>query len=179
MASRVRQLERVTPPDFDAVGILRILLEKRVHFVVIGGIAGNLLGSTTVTRDLDIMYARDQPNLEALASALRDLEVTLRGADHGLPFRVDERTLHNGLNFTFDTRLGPFDCLGEVEGGFSYDVLQPNAETVPVGGITVEVSSLDDLIRMKRATGRARDFGEVENLSALRDVRDGRLEEPW
>lgn len=179
MASRVRTIQRVTPPDFDSIGILRVMLDRRVRFVVIGGIAGNLLGSTTYTFDLDVCYARDPANLEALASALRDLEVSLRGADRGLPFKVDARTLRNGLNFTFDTRLGRFDCLGEVGGGFTYAVLQPNAETVPVGGMTVEVASLDDLIRMKRATGRARDFSEAENLSALRDVRQGRLQEPW
>jgi len=34
------------------------------------------------------------------------------------------------------------------------------------------VSSLDDLIAMKRAAGRNKDRIEVENLSALREVRD-------
>ena len=179
MASHVRQIERVTPPDFDAAGIIRVLLDKRVRFVVIGGIAGNLLGSTNVTHDIDVCYARDAENLEALATALRDLEASLRGADPGLPFKLDARTLRNGLNFTFNTRLGPLDCLGETSGKFTYDVLRPNVETVPLADMSVEVSSLDDLIRMKRATGRARDMAEVENLSALRDVRQGRLQEPW
>jgi hypothetical protein len=179
MASRVRQIERVTPPDFDAAGILRILVTRGVRFVVIGGTAGNLLGSTTVTHDIDICYARDAGNLEALAAALRDLEVSLRGADPGLPFKVDARTLRIGLNFTFDTRLGPFDCLGETTGGFSYELLQPNIETVPLSGIEIPVCSLDDLIRMRRAAGRIKDLVDMENLSALRDVRRGRLEEPW
>ena len=36
----------------------------------------------------------------------------------------------------------------------------------------VLVASLDDLIRMKRAAGRNKDLIEVENLSALREVRE-------
>jgi len=179
MASRVRHIERLTPPDFDSAAVIRVLHGRGVRFVLIGGIAGNLLGSTTFTHDLDICYARDAENLDALATALRDLEASLRGVDPGLPFKLDARTLRNGLNFTFNTRLGPFDCLGEAGGGFTYANLQPNAETVPLAEMTVEVASLDDLIRMKRATGRARDMAEVENLSALRDVRGGRLQEPW
>ena len=39
-------------------------------------------------------------------------------------------------------------------------------------GSNVPVASLDDLIRMKRAAGRNKDLIEVENLSALREVRD-------
>jgi hypothetical protein len=41
-----------------------------------------------------------------------------------------------------------------------------------VEGIRVMVASLDDLIRMKRAAGRNKDLIEVENLSALREVRE-------
>jgi hypothetical protein len=32
---------------------------------------------------------------------------------------------------------------------------------------------------MRRAAGRIKDLVDMENLSALRDVRRGRLEEPW
>jgi len=39
-------------------------------------------------------------------------------------------------------------------------------------GTTVPVASIDDLIRMKRAAGRNKDLIEVENLAALREVRD-------
>ena len=41
-----------------------------------------------------------------------------------------------------------------------------------VTGWKVMVASLDDIIAMKRAAGRIKDRIEVENLSALREVRD-------
>jgi len=41
-------------------------------------------------------------------------------------------------------------------------------------GLVVPVASLDELIRMKRATGRPKDRIEVETLAALRSTRDER-----
>lgn len=157
---------------FEPVPILRTLVAHDVRFVLIGGLAGHVHGSTSFTRDTDICYERTPENMERLAAALRELRVTLRGADAGLPFKIDALTIRNGLNFTFDTDYGWFDCLGEAS-GYAYDVLVANAEPADVGdGVVVQVTSLDDLIRMKRAAGRHKDLVEVENLSKLRDVRE-------
>jgi hypothetical protein len=160
--------------EFDPTAILRVLDAHGVMYVVVGGVSGSLHGSTTLTQDIDIAYGRDRQNLQRLAAALRDLRATLRGAPKDLPFRLDAATLRAGLNFTFSTRLGPLDCIGEAAGGFTYDNLVGNAERYAVSGMTVVVASLDDLIRMKRAAGRIKDRVEVENLSALREVRDSR-----
>jgi len=143
-----------------------------VKYVVIGGIAATLQGSTTITRDFDICYLRDRTNLERLADALRELSARLRGPDVDVPFQLDAAALRNGLNFTFKTKYGDFDCLGEPGGGFDYELLKRNSDQMDVGGLAVMVASLDDVIAMKRAAGRIKDRIEVENLSALREVRD-------
>ena len=142
--------------------------------MVIGGIAAIFQGSTTITRDFDICYSRERANLERLAEALRELTARLRGTDADVPFQLDAASLRNGLNFTFTTKHGDFDCLGDPGGGFDYELLQRNADQMDVGGFAVMVASLDDVIAMKRAAGRNKDLIEVENLSALREVRDKR-----
>jgi hypothetical protein len=159
---------------FDARPILGVLARHQVRFVVIGGIAAALQGSTTITNDFDICYSRDQENLERLAAALMEVAATPRGARETVAFRLDARTVKAGLNFTFDTKYGPFDCLGEASGGLDYEKLRANADAMDLVGTNVPVASLDDLIRMKRAAGRNKDLIEVENLSALREVRDSR-----
>lgn len=140
--------------------------------MVIGGIAATFQGSTTITRDFDVCYSRERANLERLASALRELNARLRGVDVDVPFQLDAASLRNGLNFTFKTNHGDFDCIGDPGGGFDYELLKRNADRMDVAGRKVMVSSLDDLIAMKRAAGRNKDRIEVENLSALREVRD-------
>jgi hypothetical protein len=159
---------------FDPRPILGVLARHEVRFVVIGGIAASLQGSTTITNDFDICYARDQENLERLTAALKELQATLRGTRDPVAFRLQARTLKAGLNFTFDTKYGPFDCLGAASGSFDYEQLMPNADPMNLVGTNISVASLDDLIRMKRAAGRNKDLIEIENLSALREVRDSR-----
>jgi predicted nucleotidyltransferase len=154
--------------------ILRHLVDADVRFVLIGGMAGIFLGSTTVTQDLDICYAREKDNPAKLAAVLKALSARPRGLDRTLPAVVDARTLRNGSNFTFETSAGPLDCLAEASGGFNYTNLAPNATTEAFEGMDIPVVSLDDLVRMKRAAGRPKDLIEVENLSALREVRDRR-----
>lgn len=153
--------------------MLQSLVRHGVRFVIIGGLAGNAHGSTTITSDLDVCYARHLTDLERLAAVLRELKVTLRGADRDLPFQIDARTLQNGLNFTFSTEFGAFDCLGDAS-GYTFDVLAPNAHRAVIDGVDVLIASLDDLIRMKRAAGRLKDLVEIENLSKLREVREER-----
>jgi len=160
--------------EFDPRRILRTLGEHKVRFVLIGGQAATAQGSTSLTADIDIVYARDRENLAHLASALAALGASLRGADQALPFRPDAETLRRGLNFTFSTRFGPLDCLGEAAGAFTFEALARNADSYDIAEINVQVAALDDLIAMKRAAGRPKDLIEVENLAALREVREGR-----
>lgn len=143
-----------------------------MRFVVIGGIAGRLHGSATVTRDLDVCYARDALNLEALASALQVLNARLRGVTEDVPFRLDAQSLHNGDSLTFVTDAGDLDLLGTPAGIGGYDELARTAEEMDLDGLRVRVASLDALIQMKRAAGRLKDLIELEGLAALRDEID-------
>jgi len=140
--------------------------------VVIGAFAGRLLGSPSLTRDLDICYARDRANLEGLAMALQELHARLRGVKEDVPFRLDAKTLANGDSFTFVTDAGDLDILGTPSGTTGYDELARTAEVTDLGGIRVRIASIDSLIRMKRAAGRPKDLIEVEVLAALRDELD-------
>ncbi len=157
------------PAAFDPLHLLETLNRHGVRYVVIGGIAARLLGSPTVTRDLDVCYARDADNLRALAGSLAELHPQLRGADPGLAFRLDARTLRAGDTFTLETDAGDLDIMGTPAGTDGYADLARSATRTDLGGVEVLVAAVDDLIRMKRAAGRPKDLIEVEVLGALRD----------
>jgi hypothetical protein len=144
--------------EFQPKPLLRSLIDHGVDFVVIGGLAGMARGSSYPSYDLDIAYARDNDNLEALAAALREVKATLRGAPANLPFILDRKTLRQGSNFTFDTPWGPFDILGDVSGAPPYERLRTEAgEPLTIEGEQVIVASIDHLIAMKEAAGRPKD----------------------
>lgn len=159
---------------FDPVAALRILVAHKVDFVLIGGIAARLWGSPTVTRDLDICYARGPANLERLAAALKEMRAKLRVVKEEVPFRIDARTLAAGDHFTFKSDVGDVDCLGTPAGTGGHEDLRASAERMDVDGLKVWVTSLADLIEMKRAAGRPKDRIEVEILGAVRDERGQR-----
>jgi len=159
--------------EYNPIAALATLQRYGVEFVVIGGVAARLWGSPTMTNDVDICYSRDAVNLERLAAALGDLDARLRGVDEEVPFRLDSTTLANGQNFTFTTRLGSLDILGMPAGVRDFRELAANAINFDLGeGVIVKVCDLQDLIRMKRATGRPKDRIEVEVLTAVSEERD-------
>ncbi|MGH9126290.1 MAG: hypothetical protein ACRDZ8_16420 [Acidimicrobiales bacterium] len=162
---------------FDPFLALRTFHHHRVRFVVIGGVAGRLWGSPTMTNDIDICYERDDANLERLSAALVQLRARLRGVEEDVPFRLDAITLANGQNFTFTTDAGAVDILGMPAGVDGYRDLAANATLFDLGdGLVVPVCHLDDLIRMKRAAGRPKDRIELEILYAVREERHARPE---
>src|SRR5207245_4196097 len=100
--------------DFKA--FLRALSESGVEFVLVGGVAATVHGSTRLTAAVDVVYERSRDNLDRLALALTPYHPYLRGAPPGLPFRWDSQTLERGLNFTLTTDLGALDLRGEIPG---------------------------------------------------------------
>ena len=147
--------------------LLAALVGQGVEFIVIGGVAASAHGSVRHTRDLDIVYARNPPNIAKLVAALAAHEPYLRGSAPGLPFRFDAPTIVAGLNFTLTTALGEFDILGEVTGGGLYEDLLPQTLEVEAFGVRFRCVTLPKLIALKRAAGRPRDFDAIAELEVL------------
>jgi hypothetical protein len=158
--------------DFQPEAVIRLLGKHRVRYVLIGGLAAITHGAPLVTQDIDICYARDKDNLERLVNALREVHAELRGADPGVPFRLDARTINAGDSFTLTTDIGWLDILATPTGTGGFDDLSRTADSYSLFSHTVLVASIEDLIRMKRAAGRPKDLLAVEELGALREELD-------
>lgn len=156
----------------DFAKLLGVLVDAEVEFILVGGVAATVHGSSRLTQDVDIVYARADPNLARLVSALRPLRPYLRGAPPGLPFEWSIATLRRGLNFTLTTTAGALDLLGEVTGGGSYEDLLPHSITVTLFRRSSRCLSLEWLIHTKRAAGRPRDLEVIAELEILRDEID-------
>jgi hypothetical protein len=158
-------------PNLDAPLILRKLVAAGVDFVVIGGIAVVLHGYPRLTRDLDIAFAHDADNLDALGGVLTDLGAKLRGVEDEVPFVPDRRTLQGIELLTLETSAGWFDVHRLPQGVSSYASLRRNAERVPVEDFSLLVASPDDLIAMKEAAGRPEDKADIAALEAIKRLR--------
>ncbi|HEX7681821.1 MAG TPA: hypothetical protein VF713_27125, partial [Thermoanaerobaculia bacterium] len=148
----------------DALAILGALHRREVRFVVIGGVAGYLLGSSLLSANLDICFASDSLNTRHLVAALNDMHAQLRGSsdDH-----VDEQALLRVKILSFKTDHGVLHCLGNPIGTEGYDDLRAHAECMEIDGVATYVASLQDLIRMKEAADRPKDRVALVTLRAM------------
>jgi predicted nucleotidyltransferase len=153
------------------LGLLAGLADAGVDFVVIGAIAVIAHGHVRTTRDVDITYATEQPNLDLLGQVLVDLDARLRGVAEVVPFVPDRRTLHGAEILTLETTHGALDLLASPPGAPPYAELKERAETIDVEGRSVAIASLDDLVAMKRAAGRPRDLEDIQALEELRRLQ--------
>ena len=149
---------------------IELLAHSGVEFVIVGGVAVSLHGSSYVTFDLDLCYARSADNLRRLAGALAPLHPRLRDLPEGVPFVWDATTLRLGTNFTLSTDLGDVDLLGEVAGVGTYDNARAASLEMRLYGVQCRVLSLDALISAKRAAGRPKDLLLLPELEALREA---------
>lgn len=150
---------------------IALLAGFQVEFVVVGGVAVIMHGAIHVTYDLDVCYSRAPENLEKLAQALKSVNARLRGVPEGLPFILDARTLKQGLNFTFETDIGPIDLLGEVAGVGTYSEAIKQSLRGDFLGHQLQLLSLDHLIAAKQAAGRPKDLLVLPELEAILETQ--------
>ena len=153
-----------TWPELDVAELLRRLTAGGVDFVVVGAMAMVLQGSARVTHDLDICFAAGDENLQALGAVLVDLDAKLRGVPEPVPFVPDARTLKRVDLLTLDLMTRP-------AGAPTYERLRRRADRYDVGGFSVLVASIEDLLEMKRVASRPQDLIDVEELEAIKRLR--------
>lgn len=152
----------LAPPD--AERILRALDEHGVDYVLVGGLAVQTHGHTRTTVDVDILPRPERSNLTRLAAALNTLKArVLNPGSEGLI--IDARTLPRATLWQFATRHGALDVLFDAPGAPPYDDLRRRALKIRLGDLDVAVAGRDDLIRMKRASGRAVDLDDLAALT--------------
>ena len=152
--------------------LIRSLSAGGVEFIIVGGAAAIAHGGSRLTEDLDLVYRRNQENIDSIIQSLAPFHPYLRGAPEGLPFKWEAQTIWNGLNFTLTTSLGPLDLLGEITLGGIYEDLVPHTVELDIFDTRCLCISLERLIEVKRAAGRPKDFEVIAELEALLEERN-------
>lgn len=149
----------------DAARILQELSEHDVSYVVIGGLAVQAHGHTRTTQDINLVPAQEGENLERLAAALAALGVHHAGREGDLTLDALLARLQTSSVVSLDTRAGGVDIHFAPPGAAPYADLAVRAMVIEVLGVSVAIAARDDLIAMKRASGRPIDRGDVIALT--------------
>lgn len=151
--------------------MLRGLSDACIRYVVIGGVAGTVHGSSRVTNDLDICYDDSPDNRDNLARLLVAWNARLRGVEADLPFIIDARTLADLAVLTLVTDHGDLDVFREVAGVGDYRACHKRSEPVDIEEVSFAALSLPALIAAKREAGRKRDLDHLVELEALLELK--------
>lgn len=147
--------------------LLQRLSDVGIDFVVVGGMAAVLHGSSMVTRVLGVCVPLSGVTVEKLRTALRDLHPVHRIATAGTSFLENPAPGVSVQNLYLQTDLGALDLLGTITGVGDFEQVRASAVEVNLFGRTVKVIGLDALIRAKESVGRQKDLLAAIELRAI------------
>ena len=140
----------------DFVDLLRALCAHDVRFLVVGAYALAVHGRPRATGDLDVWVDASPGNAPKIMRALVEFGAPLHdvsAADFSRP----------GIVFQMGLPPGRIDVLTALS-GLTFDEAWPDRVSAMFGDVAVSVIGRDAFIRNKRATGRAKDLGDIEAL---------------
>ncbi len=144
------------------------LSRHRVPYAIVGGYAVALHGAVRGTVDLDVVIRWSQQNLEKAARALDacGLVSTLPIiAGDVYAFREEYIRNRNLIAWNFHNPRAPAE---QVDILINYDLQDRKVKIIRTAGGTIKVLNIDDLIVMKRASGREQDVRDAEALEKLK-----------
>lgn len=151
--------------------LLKTLLENKVDFLIVGGFAAVVHGSSHVTKDLDITMLMSAENIRLLRSALKDLDPKHRMNPSHKPSFLDEPKDLDGLkNIYLETNSGILDVVTLENELGSFEDLKSRATTVRLFGYDCHALSLDDLIQVKEKMKRPKDLIVLEELREIKKL---------
>jgi hypothetical protein len=140
----------------DFLELLRAFIDHNVRFMIVGAYALGVHGRPRATGDLDVWVDATSENALNIMRALEQF-----GAPAG------QVTAHDfsrpGIVFQMGLPPVRIDVLTELS-GLTFDEAWPGRTQADFGPITVDVLGREAFIKNKRATGRARDLGDIEAL---------------
>lgn len=147
--------------------------EAEVEYVVIGGMAVMLYGSSMVTQDVDFCAPLDPVNVARIIRSMEGLNARHFSRPDLPPITEQPERLTNAQNppiknLYLRTNLGKVDILGELPGVGSYDEISKSAVEVNARGVRVRALDIDTLISSKRFAGRVRDMQAISELEQIR-----------
>lgn len=148
------------PVDFEHTKrVLAALEEEKVRYVLIGGVALNLIGLPRATLDIDLFVEPEERNIERLKHALR------RVFDDPMIEDIRSEDLlgeYPAVQYVPPTGTFSVDILTRLGDAFRYEDLE--SQRIPFEEIVVTVATPLTLYRMKKGTVRPRDWDDAISL---------------
>lgn len=157
----------------DYLSFFRGLAERKVDYLLVGGLAVNFHGIPRMTYDIDIMILLERKNVNSLIDLLRNWGYRPRVPEDPTHL-ADEMKRKTWLEekgmkaFTFwndEAVIHEIDVV--FDSPIPYEELKHRAINVCLQDLDIPTISIQDLIEMKIRSARRQDISDVEHLRRL------------
>jgi hypothetical protein len=156
-------------PPQDNGRLLGALVNEHVNFVVVGGIAAVLHGSSYSTKDLDIVVnLAHEETARRLHRALLKAHARFAVGRHA-PFPGTAQAMAEFNNLYVMTDHGRLDVLFRAPPMPDAERVLATAVNIETYGLPLRVLDLDTLIHVKKTVARPKDLLVATELEAIRE----------
>lgn len=157
--------------------ILREFQRQKVKYIIVGGIAFNLLGGYRNTLDMDILVEMTDRNLFKIVNILNNAGYHVKQPVD--PIKIaDKKTRQDWIKnknmkaFNFykgERSYEEVDIL--IDSPVDYKEAYADAVEVKTSGLVLKVISPNKFIKMKLFSGRDKDLKDVEEIKLVRGLK--------
>ena len=156
--------------------ILKAFHKEKVKYILVGGVAANLLGIMRSTADLDILVEMSDNNLKKIVNILKKRGYQIKQPVDPIGI-ADKKTREDwiqnkylrALNFYKKDSFEEVDII--IDSPVTFEKAKKSTSIIKAGDIALPVISIDNLIKMKEKTGRETDKFDVKELKVIRRLR--------
>jgi hypothetical protein len=140
----------------DFVDLLQAFVAHDVRFLIVGAYALALHGRPRATGDLDVWVDPTPANAPRVLRALAAFGAPMADISEGDFSRP-------GVVYQLGVAPGRIDIVTELT-GLAFEEAWPGRVRERLGEVAVDFIGREAFIRNKRATGRAKDLGDIEGM---------------
>ena len=151
--------------------ILKAFQEEKVKYLVVGGFAVYLHGVPRVTNDLDVIISFDPENVMKVQKVMAALGYVPRLPGVKTEYLANKEILddwiknRNMLVFTFFQPASHYRQLDILlVHPLDFNAAYRRKKTIESGKDKINIVTANDLIKMKKYSGREQDLSDIEHL---------------
>lgn len=161
----------------DYLTIFKKLNEKKIKYILAGGMAVNLHGIPRMTYDIDLIVDLEDKNLKKFLHLLKEWGFKPKIPVDIMDFAEEEKRGDwiKNKNMKAFNLVNPKWAVSEIDivinTPIDYKIASKGIKYFVVQNITIPTVSIDDLIKMKQKAGREQDKADVKYLKRLKNEK--------
>jgi len=148
--------------------VIEALNSARIKYALVGGYAVALHGAIRGTVDLDFVIALNKKQYTDFEKVMTELGLVSRlpvTADEVFNFRTEYIDNRNMIAWAFQNPDNPLEMIDVI---ITHDASKMGTKTLVIDGMKLQIATIDELIQMKKTSGRPQD---VEDICALERLK--------